>query len=283
LSKYRNDDIEAYLKEISRFKLLTPEQEKELAARIAKGEQEARDHMVRSNLRLVVNMAKNYVNYGLPLMDLIAEGNLGLIKAVERFDPNEGASFSTYSSWWIKQAIRRAINTKLKNVRVPAYMADMVSRWRKVSKELAQGLERAATPDEIAAAMRLKPEKVAIIQQAIGADTSSSFGRRGATGFKRDDDTFTDYIEEIPAPANTSSLPDALFDEEEMKKIEMLLDCLPVREKKVLRLRYGFGDGNFLTLQAIGKKMKLTRERVRQIEGVALRKILKVLGEETVY
>lgn len=284
MSRYINDDIEAYLKEISRFPLLTSQEEKDTARKIAKGDAEAKDKMIRSNLRLVVNIAKNYVNYGLPLMDLIAEGNLGLMKATERFNPDEGTSFSTYSSWWIKQSMRRAINTKLKNVRVPAYMADIVSRWRKVSNQLSQDLERAATPDEVANAMMLKPEMIAIIQQAIGADSSSNFGRRAFSGYKNDNDEYTDLIDEIPAKEQDNASPNALFDEEEQRKMELLLECLPAREQKVLRMRYGFGnEGNFLTLQAIGKKLKLTRERVRQIEGAALRKVLKILEDEAKY
>ena len=277
---YVNDDIEAYLREISRFDLLSREEEKTLARRIAQGDAEARDHMIRANLRLVVNIAKNYVNYGLPLMDLIAEGNLGLMKATERFRPDEGASLSTYASWWIKQAIRRAINTKLKNVRVPAYMADIVSRWRRVSNELSQGLERNATADEVAQAMRLKPEKVAIIQQALGADSSSNVGRRGYSTRKNDDE-YGAFIEDLPARGSASTPAENLFQEGEDEKMDLLLACLQPREEKILRLRYGFGTGQYLTLQAIGKKLDLTRERVRQIEGVALRKILMILEDES--
>ncbi|MHC4870277.1 MAG: sigma-70 family RNA polymerase sigma factor [Planctomycetota bacterium] len=281
MSRYINDDIEAYLKEISRFPLLKSDEEKDLARKIAKGDKEARDRMISSNLRLVVNIAKSYVNYGLPLMDLIAEGNIGLMKATERFNPEEGTSFSTYSSWWIKQSMRRAVNTKLKNVRVPAYMADIVSKWRKVSNRLSQDLERSATPDEVANEMMLKPEKIAIIQQAMGADSSSNFGRGAFKGYKNDNDEYTELINEIPAKSTKSSSPDTLFDEEEQKKMELLLSCLQPREQKVLRLRYGFDSkGNFLTLQAIGKKLKLTRERVRQIEGAALGKVLKIIDDD---
>jgi RNA polymerase primary sigma factor len=276
------DDIEAYLKEISQFPLLTSDEEKDLARRIAKGDEEARDKMIRSNLRLVVNIAKGYYNSGLPLLDLIAEGNFGLMKAADRFRPDEGASFSTYASWWIKQAIRRAINSKVKNVRVPAYMADIVSRWRRVSKELAQGLERDATPAEIAEAMRLNPEKIAIIQQAIGADSSSSFGRRGFSNYRSNNDEFAqNIIDDLPAPSNHNTSVETLFGPEEEKKMDFLLQCLDPREERVLRYRYGFGTGQYLTLQAIGKKLKLTRERVRQIESVALRKALKIMGEES--
>lgn len=271
-------DIECYLREISQYRLLTSDEEKDLARRIAKGDMAARERMVQCNLRLVVNIAKSYMACGLPLLDLIAEGNIGLMKAAERFRPDEGASFSTYGSWWIKQAIRRAINTKVKNVRVPAYMADIVSKWRRVSNELMQGLERSASPDEIASAMRLNPEKVAIIQQAIGADSSSSLGRRGYN--RNGDDDGYDRMDDLPARDEDPWSVEALFDGEEAQKMECLLACLQAREQKVLRLRYGFGTDKYLTLQAIGKRLKLTRERVRQIESVALKKVLKVLGEE---
>ncbi|MHC4884740.1 MAG: sigma-70 family RNA polymerase sigma factor [Planctomycetota bacterium] len=272
------DDIEAYLKEISQYKLLTSDEEKDLARRIAKGDKAARDRMISSNLRLVVNIAKHYSSSGMPLLDLIAEGNFGLMKAADRFRPDEGASFSTYASWWIKQAVRRAINAKVKNVRVPAYMADIVSRWRRVSKELSQGLERSATPKEIAEAMRLNPDKIAIVQQAIGADSSSSFRRRAHK--LNSDDEYTNPVDELAAPIAANSTGEALFGPDEERKMELLLSCLEPREEKVLRYRYGFGTGQYLTLQAIGTRLKLTRERVRQIEAIALRKALKVLGEE---
>ncbi len=275
-------DIECYLREICQYALLTTDEEQDLAKRIQDDQDpEARDHMIRSNLRLVVNIAKNYAASGLPLLDLIAEGNIGLMKAADRFRPNEGASFSTYASWWIKQAIRRAINTKVKNVRVPAYMADIVSKWRRVSNELTQGLERAATPAEIADAMRLNPEKVAIIQQAIGADSSSSLGRYAfSSARKSDDDEFGDVIEEIPARPTEEGMAEDLFGEEDAAKMDELLLCLQPREEKVLRLRYGLPSGEFMTLQRIGAELNLTRERVRQIETIALRKILRILGEE---
>ncbi|MBN1257991.1 MAG: RNA polymerase sigma factor RpoD/SigA [Planctomycetes bacterium] len=280
MTKAVDGDIESYLRDISRFKLLTHDEEQDLAKRISKGDMDARNIMIRSNLRLVVNIAKSYMHSGLPLLDIIAEGNIGLMKAAERFRPDEGASFSTYSSWWIKQAIRRAINTKVRNIRVPAYMANIISKWRKVSNELAQGLERHATPDEIAEVMRIKLDKVAIIQQALGADSSSSFTKRGYSKQQGSSkESYTDVIEHIPQKDKEIAV-DRLFNGEEEDKMSLLLKCLKPREEKVLQLRYAFGRREeYMTLQAIGKQMKLTRERVRQIEGQALRKILRVLGE----
>jgi RNA polymerase primary sigma factor len=200
------------------------------------------------------------------------------MKAAERFRPDEGASFSTYAAWWIKQSIRRAISTTVKNVRVPAYMADMVSRWRRVSNELTQGLERSASPDEIAEAMRIDPQKIAIIQQAIGADTSSSVGRRAWASRNTEDQT--DLIEELPARQAESGPASELFSGENQRKMEILLECLEEREARVLRLRYGLDGGGYHTLQAIGEDLELTRERVRQIETAALTKILRILGED---
>jgi RNA polymerase primary sigma factor len=280
MANWVDGDIECYLREISRYQLLKPEEEQDLARRIARGDMDARERMIRSNLRLVVNIAKNYVSSGLPLMDLIAEGNLGLMKAAERFRPDEGASFSTYASWWIKQAIRRAITTKVKNVRVPAYMADIVAKWRRVANELAQGLERSATADEVADAMRLNPEKIAIIQQALGADSSSRVGRRAYGGGRGDEEEMGDFIEEIPARPGEDATVEDFFSGQEAEKVDLLLRCLSEREERIVRLRYGFGTGKYMTLQNIGKKLNLTRERVRQIEAQALRKMLKILGEE---
>lgn len=279
MARYGGDaDVENYLREISQFDLLTADEEKSLARRIRTGDMDARETMIRSNLRLVVSIAKQFNNQGLPLLDLIAEGNLGLMKAVECFDPDEGTRFSTYGCWWIKQAIRRALKSKVKNVRVPAYMADMVNRWRRVSRELTQDLERTATPEEIAGAMALSPEKIALIQQAIEAGSSSSFGAAGDYG---EDGMNPNDVEEVLARAGVGVEPAALFANDEEKKLEILLDCLDEREQKILRLRYGIGGaGKFHTLQEIGKKVRLTRERVRQIEGQALRMLLSILDEE---
>lgn len=269
-------DIELYLQEIGRYRLLTEEEEVSLSRRLLAGDRQAREEMIQANLRLVVSIAKCYSNRGLTLMDIIAEGNLGLLKAVERFNPDSGRRFSTYASWWIKQTIRRALSSKVKNVRVPTYMAEMVSRWKRVSSELAQELQRAATPEEIADEMSLNEEKAGAVQKAIGASYSSSLSFAGRVRDEED-------LDELLARAGKSSNPrtDFFLDNDEAK-LEILLSCLDSREEEVVRLRYGIGAQDALTLDAIGEAFMppITRERVRQIETQALKTMLKVLDEE---
>lgn len=274
-----DSDIELYLKEISVFPLLDEKREKELGARVQKGDMEAREEMIRSNLRLVVSIAKKYSSRGLPLLDLIAEGNIGLLKAVERFRPEEGHRFSTYGSWWIKQAIRRALTAKVKNVRVPAYMVETVNRWRRAANELSQEYNRAATPEEIAAHMELSPEKVEIVRKAIGAGSSSAF--TGAWGVV-DEDTNTQNLDEMLARAGKDYQSEHLFTDNEEEKLDLLLGCLDPRAEKIIRYRYGIGVNRVMTLENIGNKLRppITRERVRQIETQALKAMLKMLEPE---
>lgn len=274
-----DSDVAAYLREISHFPLLTKEQEQELAHRIADGDADAREEMIRSNLRLVVSIAKKYANHGLPLLDLVAEGNFGLMKAVERFRAEEDKRFSTYASWWIKQAIRRALAAKVKNVRVPTYMVDIVNRWRRASNELSQEFERDATPREIAKRISISEDKIEVIQKALGAANSSSFNAPRVT----DPDGMLGDIEELLARAGKDIQPEALFTDHEEEKLELLLGCLDDRARTVIRYRYGINTREVLTLERIGErklKKKITRERVRQIETQALREMLDILREE---
>ncbi len=272
-----DSDVESYLREISQFKLLNKEKEQALAHRIADGDMDAREEMISSNLRLVVAIAKKYSSRGLPLLDLIAEGNIGLLKAVERFRAEEDKRFSTYASWWIKQAIRRALSAKVKNVRVPAYMVEMVSRWRKVASELCQTLEREPTMEEIAAELDLSDSKVEAIQKAIEASGSSAYGGGGNT----DGEEVYGDIEEMLARAGKEYSPQNIFTDNEEEKLELLLQCLGSRERKIIRHRYGIGTNRVLTLESIGQKLSktLTRERVRQIETQALREMYRILDE----
>ncbi len=269
--------MELYLKEISEFKLLTEEQERELARRVTAGDAQAREDMIRSNLRLVVSIAKKYTRHGLPLLDLIAEGNLGLLKAVERFRVEEGRRFSTYASWWIKQSIRRALTAKLKNVRVPAYMVDIVSKWRRASKELSQQLERQATVREIAESMDIPADKIEVIQKAISASSSSAFGYSGAV-----DEAGQNNLEETLARAGKDYSSEHVFTDNEEEKLELLLKCLDSRAEKIIRYRYGISSEQIQTLENIGARLDppITRERVRQIETQALKVMVKVLTEE---
>lgn len=273
-----DSDVEHYLREISRYELLTKEQEQELARRIAQGDAEAREIMIRSNLRLVVSIAKHYANRGLPLLDLIAEGNLGLMKAVERFRAEEEKRFSTYATWWIKQAIRRALNAKVKNVRIPSYMVEMVNRFRKAANELSQEYSRAVTPTEVAEAMHLSEDKIDVIHRAMGAASSSPLMRGGGN---EDDRTILDDVDELLARAGKKHDDEILFTDHEEEKLALLVQTLDPRARKIIRLRYGLGGRKPMTLEAIGRRLStpITRERVRQIETQALTEMLSILTE----
>jgi len=269
-----NTDIAIYLREISRYKLLTPEDERALARRIRQGDREARNEMARANLRLVVSIAKNYVERGLTLLDLIEEGNIGLLKAVERFNPDEGCKFSTYASWWIKQTMRRALINKVKSVRVPAYMVEIMTKWRRATRELAQSLGREPSPEEVAAEVGLDPGRLPVLRRALLAHGSGPRGP-GETAFVHE-------IEDASAPAPGGD--DSTIDVTDGRPLEQALSTvLSEREDLVLRLRFGLNtDDESLTLEQIGKRIGLTRERVRQIEAHALRKLFSFLtGEES--
>ncbi len=264
-------EVEVYLTEISRFPLLSSEEERALAFRIANGDEEARHDMIRSNLRLVVSIAKNYSDRGMSLLDLIEEGNLGLLKAVTRFNPDEGCKFSTYATWWIKQGIRRALINKVKAVRVPAYMFEEIARWKRTASLLAQELGRAASPEEIGKHLELTPQKISIIRKALGA--TAPIGRAGnrADGSVDFDEMLTsvpDREEEVPTEV----------EEWDREALRDAIDLgLSDRERQVIELRYGVNtaeeQAGALTLEEIGERIGLTRERVRQIESHALRKL----------
>lgn len=270
-------DIEQYLQEIGRFPLLSKEEEIELSRKILQGDTEAREKMIQCNLRLVVSIAKSYSNCGLVLLDVIAEGNLGLLKEVERFNPESGRRFSTYAFWWIKQTIRRALSSKVKNVCVPTYMAEMVSRWKRVSSELAQELQRAATPEEIADQMSLNEERAGAVQKAIGASHLSSFTSLGRS--RDDEEDLDELLAQAGKRYDAKDHQSAANDE---TKLEILMSCLEPREEVVIRMRYGIGREEALTLDAIGYTFSppITRERVRQIETQALKTMLRILDEE---
>ncbi|MDR0361612.1 MAG: RNA polymerase sigma factor RpoD/SigA [Planctomycetota bacterium] len=270
-------DIEQYLYEIGRYRLLTETEEVALARRVLAGDPEAREEMIQANLRLVVSIAKCYGNRGLPLLDVIAEGNLGLLKAVERFNPESGRRFSTYASWWIKQTIRRALSSKAKNVRVPTYMSEMVSRWKRVSSELSQELQRSATPEEVADELQLNDEKAGAVQKAISA---SSFSSLSLSGRARGEDEDPDEILAWAGKSQPAKSEDDSGGDE--AKLAVLLACLDSREEEVVRLRYGIEREEALTLDEIGDSFEppITRERVRQIETRALKAMLRIIDEE---
>ena len=269
------NDLELYLGQIDRTPLLTAEQERELARRIINDNcPEAREHMVRANLRLVVNVAKRYTNRGLPLQDLIEEGNLGLLKAVEGFDPDQGARFSTYACWWIKQAIKRALINAVQPIHIPAYMVELIARWKKAARDLEEDLGRQPSVHELAEAMELPVKKVRIIRKAVNAyqrPAQSGYSRAGTAGGGSDSDGL--MLEEMFADPKTVPPDEQVLQSDELNTISILLDAIDDREATILRLRYGLDGSEPLTLKQIGEVVGLTRERVRQIEQAAIHKL----------
>jgi len=263
--------LETYFKEINRIKLLTADEEKKLAVKIRKGDAPAREKMIKANLRLVVSIAKNYVDRGLSLLDLIEEGNLGLLKAVERFDPAEECRFSTYATWWIKQSIKRALIDTVKTVRIPSYMVELMSKWKNMASNLNIKLGRQPTFDEVAAALEIPPENLGIIKTAIRASNSSS-----QTISLENMWTLSEILED----KNAKEPAEILFNEVEIELIEKLLASIDPRDAKILRMRYGLDSGDPMTLKEIGEKVNLSRERVRQIENEALKKLYYILTHE---
>ena len=258
------DPVRMYLREIGKVPLLTQEQEQELAKRIAQGDQEAAKEMTEANLRLVVSIAKRYVGRGMQLLDLIQEGNLGLLKAVEKYDFTKGFKFSTYATWWVRQAITRALADQARTIRIPVHMVETMNKLTQCSRKLQQELGREPTVEELSKAMHMTPERINEIRQMCMEPVSleSPVG-------EEDDSHLGDFIED-----NTGSQPaDAVSQAMLRQQLMEILDTLSEREAKVLRLRYGLDDGRPRTLEEVGKEFNVTRERVRQIEAKALRKI----------
>lgn len=259
-----NDPVRMYLKEIGRVPLLSAEEEIELAIRIEKGDEEAKRRLAEANLRLVVSIAKRYVGRGMLFLDLIQEGNMGLIKAVEKFDFRKGFKFSTYATWWIRQAITRAIADQARTIRIPVHMVETINKLIRVSRQLLQELGREPIPEEIAEKMDLTPEKVReimkIAQEPVSLETPIG---------EEDDSHLGDFIEDQDALAPSDAAAYELLKEQ----LEDVLDTLTEREENVLRLRFGLDDGRTRTLEEVGKVFGVTRERIRQIEAKALRKL----------
>lgn len=256
--------LETYLREINETSLLSALDEQELAGRIARGDVEARDRMVRANLRLVVNIARGYSGKGLGLQDLIEEGNLGLLRAVEGFDPNMGTRFSTYASYWIKQSIKRALINSAKTIRIPAYMVELLSKWRRANTRLSEELGRTPTHEEIARVLGLPKKKLPIIKKAIRIYNSTPQTDQAEVGWS---------LGEMVMDERMKSPEDELLDHDVLSSVLQMIDHLDEREATVLRMRFGLGDMDPHTLKEIGEKLNLTRERVRQIETEALQRL----------
>ena len=262
--------LETYLREINETALLTSGDEQELAVQIGQGDNAARDRMVRANLRLVVNIARGYTGKGLSLQDLIEEGNLGLLRAVEGFDPAVGTRFSTYASYWIKQSIKRALINSGKTIRIPAYMVELLSKWRRASARLNEELGRTPTPEEVARVLGLPKKKLPIIKKAIRIYNATPQTDQMQAGW-----TLGEMVmdERLPSP------DEVLVESDNLEHVMQMLQTMDQREATVLRMRFGLAGHDPRTLKEIGESLGLTRERVRQIETEALRKLAESLED----
>lgn len=258
------DPVRMYLKEIGKVPLLNAEEEVELAKRMADGDEEAKKRLAEANLRLVVSIAKRYVGRGMLFLDLIQEGNLGLIKAVEKFDYHKGFKFSTYATWWIRQAITRAIADQARTIRIPVHMVETINKLIRVSRQLLQELGREPSPEEIAVELEIPVERVReilkISQEPVSLETPIG---------EEEDSHLGDFIQDDNVPVPAEAAAQTLLKEQ----LDEVLDTLTDREQKVLRLRFGMNDGRARTLEEVGKEFDVTRERIRQIEAKALRKL----------
>ena len=259
-----DDPVKVYLKEIGRVPLLTPEEEVDLAVRITNGDEAAKKRLSEANLRLVVSIAKRYVGRGMHFLDLIQEGNLGLIKAVEKFDYTKGFKFSTYATWWIRQAITRAIADQARTIRIPVHMVETINKLVRIQRTLLQDLGRDPTPEEIGAEMGMSAERVREIQK-ISQEPVSLETPIG----EEEDSQLGDFIEDAGAVAPPEAASDSMLREQ----LEQVLDGLADRERKVIKLRFGLEDGHPRTLEEVGREFGVTRERIRQIESKTLAKL----------
>jgi RNA polymerase primary sigma factor len=265
------ENIKSYIKEVRTIPLLTAKEEIELTKKARKGNKEARDKMIRSNLRLVINIAKKYIHLGIPLMDLIEDGNVGLMRAVEKFNPNKGFRFSTYAAWWIKQSITRSVFDHSRMVRIPVYVNELITKYKKTNERLMGKLRRVPTDKEIARSMKVTEDKIVKIRGAV-TKTSSLDAPIDEEGGNE----IIDLIEDKSAVSPDTEI-NTFFTKE---RLTGLLETVNAREQKVLNLRFGLNDSRPLTLAEVSKKMGVSRERVRQIEENAIRKLKKFMSEQ---
>ena len=266
---FADDSVRLYLREIGKIPLLTPEEEADLAQRIVKGDKNAKDKMVESNMRLVVSIAKRYGGRGLDFLDLIQEGNTGLLRAVEKFDPEKGFKFSTYATWWVRQAITRAIADQARTIRIPVHMVETINKVLRTTRKLTAELNREPTNEEIAKELDMEPEKIDYvmrIKQDI-ASLDASIGREGDD----EDSVLGDFVEDEERDSPEESAANQILKEQLSEIIATLTD----REQKIIRLRFGIGGGRPHTLEEVGAEFDVTRERIRQIEAKALSKLRK--------
>ncbi len=264
--------IKIYLREIGQTPLLTREEEVKLARRIKKGDQAARQQMIKANLRLVVKIAHDYAAYGLPLLDLISEGNIGLMKAVERFDPKKGGKLSTYAAWWIKQSIKRALANQSKTIRLPVHLVDKIARMRRVGMQLAEEFGREPTDEELGEELSMPASKIAQLRTAAIRPASLD----ATVGQEDDGASLGDMIGD--EAAHTPS--DLLSDKNMRTAVMEQLHILDERELKIITMRFGLDGKKEMTLEDVGKKFKVTRERIRQLQNIALRKIKRALDKQ---
>ena len=263
-----DSSLKLYLREISSTALLTPEEEVKLARRIRRGDKEARAHMIRANLRLVVKIAQDYSGYGLPLADLISEGNIGLMKAVERFDPKKGGKLSTYAAWWIKQSIKRALANQSKTIRLPVHMVDKIAKMRRISTILTEALGREPTDEELAEELGLPRRKLSLLKQASQRPTSLDA--------PINDGEATEYGE-IIGDEHAASPLQTLSDKNLHSHLDGLLSVLDARERRIIDERFGLNGRKPMTLEDVGREFGVTRERIRQLQNVALEKMRRAL------
>ena len=266
-----DNSLRIYLREIAKTDLLTPQEEVKLAARIKRGDRKARAHMIKANLRLVVKIAQDYSGYGLPLADLISEGNIGLMKAVERFDPEKGGKLSTYGSWWIKQSIKRALANQSKTIRLPVHMVDKISKMRRISMLLTESMGREPSDEELAEELGIPRRKLALLKRASQ--------RPASLDAPVNEGEPTDYSEIIGDERIQNPL-DALADKNLHNQLDDLLGVLDEREHRIIDARFGLDGKKPMTLEEVGREFGVTRERIRQLQNVALAKMRKALRKK---